>query len=164
MLDARGNAPYVFMMFDTLKTFLQELTGQADDHHFDDADPRLAAAALLVHTISIDGEIATEEKDRLQKVLQDKYALSAAETAELIEEASAADKEAVDLYGFTSVLKRKLSEEERIDILALVWDLVYADGVVHEFEDNLVWRIAELLGISSRDRMILKKRAGKMAE
>ncbi|MEP0518927.1 MAG: TerB family tellurite resistance protein [Hyphomicrobiales bacterium] len=150
-------------MFDTLKTFLNELTGNVDDQQFDDTDPRLAAAALLVHTISIDGEIAGEEKVKLQNVLQEKYALTAEETSELIEEASAADKEAVDLYGFTSVLKRKLSEEERLDILAMVWDMVFADGVVHEFEDNLVWRIAELMGISSRDRMILKKRAGKMA-
>lgn len=150
-------------MFDTLKTFLNELTGNDDDQQFDDTDPRLAAAALLVHTISIDGEIAGEEKAMLQNVLQEKYTLTAEETSELIEEASTADKEAVDLYGFTSVLKRKLSEEERLDILAMVWDMVYADGVVHEFEDNLVWRIAELMGISSRDRMILKKRAGKMA-
>lgn len=151
-------------MFDALKTFLQDLTGNAEDQSFDETDPKLAAAALLVHTISIDGEIAEEEKLKLQKLLQDKYELSVQETSELIDEASAADKQAVDLYGFTSILKRKLDEEERLDILAMVWDMVYADGVVHEFEDNLVWRIAELLGISSRDRMILKKRARKMAE
>lgn len=150
-------------MFDTLKTFLQDLTGNADEQQFDETDPRLAAAALLVHTISIDGEIASEEKVMLQNALQKKYQLTPEETSELIDEASVADKEAVDLYGFTSVLKRKLGEEERLDILAMVWDMVYADGVVHEFEDNLVWRIAELLGISSRDRMILKKRAGKLA-
>lgn len=151
-------------MFDALKTFLQDLTGNAEDQSFDETDPKLAAAALLVHTISIDGEIAEEEKLKLQKLLQDKYELSVQETSELIDEASAADKQAVDLYGFTSILKRKLDEDERLDILAMVWDMVYADGVVHEFEDNLVWRIAELLGISSRDRMILKKRARKMAE
>lgn len=163
MLEASRNAPYVFHMFDTLKSFLQDLTGNADEHQFAETDPRLAAAALMVHTITIDGVIAGEEKEMLQKALQNKYQLSLEETAELIDEASAADKEAVDLYGFTSVLKRKLDEDERLDILAMIWDMVYADGVVHEFEDNLVWRIAELLGISSRDRMILKKRAGKMA-
>lgn len=150
-------------MFQTLKTFIVSLTGE-QEHHFAETDPRLAAAALLVHTISIDGVITDEEKSQLQSVLQNKYELTVEEAVELIDDASAADKEAVDLYGFTSVLKRKLSEDERLDILAMIWDMVYADGVVHEFEDNLVWRIAELLGISSRDRMILKKRARNLAE
>tara|TARA_R110002111_G_scaffold108099_1_gene166796 strand:+ start:1240 stop:1905 length:666 start_codon:yes stop_codon:yes gene_type:complete len=161
-LDDIANAPYVFSMFDTLKTFLNTFTGD-DEQHFSQTDPRLAAAALLVHTISIDGVVADEEKTLLRTVLQSKYALSAEETDELIAEAGTADKEAVDLYGFTSILKRSLDEEERLDIVAMIWDIVYADGVVHEFEDNLVWRIAELMGISSRDRMILKKRAGKLA-
>lgn len=163
MLDEASDAPYVIKMFKSLKTLIGSLTG-GEEHHFTEADPRLAAAALLVHTISVDGVVADEEKIELQKLLQKKYELTVEQADELIEDASAADKEAVDLYGFTSVLKRKLNEEERLDILAMIWNVVYADGVVHEFEDNLVWRIAELLGISSRDRMILKKRAGKLVE
>jgi len=38
----------------------------------------------------------------------------------------------------------------------MMWELVYADGQVSEFEDNVVWRAADLLGISSRDRIDLK--------
>lgn len=150
-------------MFETIKTFIDNLTGE-DEPQFTETDPRLAAAALLVHTISIDGVVTDEEKSQLRAVLRSKYELTLEQADELIEDASAADKEAVDLYGFTSVLKRNLSEEERLDILAMIWDMVYADGVVHEFEDNLVWRIAELMGVSSRDRMILKKRARNLAE
>jgi uncharacterized tellurite resistance protein B-like protein len=40
----------------------------------------------------------------------------------------------------------------------MMWELVYADGQVSEFEDNVVWRAADLLGISSRDRIELKHR------
>ena len=40
----------------------------------------------------------------------------------------------------------------------MMWELVYADGQVSEFEDNVVWRAADLLGISSRDRLDLKHR------
>lgn len=163
MLDACIIATYVFLMFETLKSFFDSFTGEHDPH-FSEADPRLAAAALLVHTISIDGVITEVEKTQLQSVIQNKYSLSEEEALELIDDASTADKNAVDLYGFTSVLKRNLSEEERLDILAMIWDMVYADGVVHEFEDNLVWRIAELMGISTRDRIILKKRAQALAE
>ena len=40
-----------------------------------------------------------------------------------------------------------------------MWELVYADGKVHEFEDNLIWRAAELLGVSSEVRIRLKQAA-----
>ena len=44
----------------------------------------------------------------------------------------------------------------------MMWELVYADGRVTEFEENVVWRAADLLAISSRDRIELKHRvAGK---
>jgi hypothetical protein len=39
-----------------------------------------------------------------------------------------------------------------------MWELVYADGQVSAFEDNVVWRAADLLGVSSRDRIDLKHR------
>ena len=43
----------------------------------------------------------------------------------------------------------------------MMWELVYADGQVSEFEDNVVWRAADLLGVSSRDRIDLKHRGGR---
>ena len=43
----------------------------------------------------------------------------------------------------------------------MMWELVYADGQVSEFEDNVVWRAADLLGISSRDRIDLKHRVAE---
>ena len=85
------------------------------------------------------------------------------ETKELIDIAKARDSEAVDLYGFTSVLKRRTDEAERLAIVEMMWEVVYADGHVHEFEDNTIWRVAELLGISTRDRMNLRRKVAKSA-
>ena len=42
-------------------------------------------------------------------------------------------------------------------IIEMLWEMAMADGVVHEFESNLVWRVSELLGVSARDRVTLKK-------
>lgn len=39
--------------------------------------------------------------------------------------------------------------------------MAYADGKADEIEENIVWRVAELLGVSSRDRLILKQKAGR---
>jgi uncharacterized tellurite resistance protein B-like protein len=69
-----------------------------------------------------------------------------------------AEGEAVDLFRFTSVIMREVDEPGRRRIVEMMWELVYVDGEVTEFEDNVVWRAAELLGISSRDRIDLKHR------
>ena len=55
---------------------------------------------------------------------------------------------------------RSVNEEGRLRIIEMMWELVYADGQVSEFEDNVVWRAADLLGISSRDRIDLKHKRG----
>ena len=51
------------------------------------------------------------------------------------------------------MLKRQLSEDERIRVIENLWEIAYADGASHEFEENLVWRVAELLGVSPRDAL-----------
>jgi len=144
-------------MFDRLKQFVSELTSdQPEEAMFDENDHRLAAAALLVHAVAIDGFVDEDERAVVNDVLKRKFDLSAAETEELVAEAVEKDQEAVDLYGFTSIIKRTFDQEGRQAMVEMLWEIVYADGVVHEFEDNLVWRVAELLGVSTRDRMRLK--------
>jgi uncharacterized tellurite resistance protein B-like protein len=51
---------------------------------------------------------------------------------------------------------RQVDEAGRLKIVEMMWEIAYADGAVTEFEDNVVWRAADLLGISSRDRIELK--------
>jgi uncharacterized tellurite resistance protein B-like protein len=54
-----------------------------------------------------------------------------------------------------------VNEEGRLGIVEMMWEMIYADGQVTEFEDNVVWRAADLLGISSRDRIDLKHRVAE---
>lgn len=151
-------------MLNALKSFVREITfGDSGKKTFADDDKRLAAAALLFHLVDIDGVIEDKESEKLRQILQARYELSDEETSELIAAAKQRDEEAVDLYGFTSVLKRTTNEEERLAIIEMMWEIVYADGHVHEFEDNTIWRVAELLGVSSRDRMVLRHKVAKTA-
>ena len=72
--------------------------------------------------------------------------------------ATEAEQEAVDLYHFTSLLNRSLDEDGRRRVIEMMWEIVYADGRVSEFEDNLIWRAADLLGVSTRERIELRRR------
>jgi uncharacterized tellurite resistance protein B-like protein len=143
-------------MIDAFRNFLKDLTGPGSQTPADDGGLRLAAAALLFHTIAIDGEVVDGERDLLREMLAQRFGLNGRETAALITAAGEADAEAIDLYSFTSILKRDLEISEREHIIGMMWRLVYSDSKVHEFEDNTVWRAAELLGVSREARMRLK--------
>jgi uncharacterized tellurite resistance protein B-like protein len=121
-------------------------------------DTRLAAAALLVHASTIDGYVEEAETERLQSVLKDRYGLSDDQLHELVVAAERSERDAVDIYSFTSKLKKALSEEDRLDIIEMMWEIAFADGEVHGYEENLIWRTAELLGVSSRERIRARKK------
>jgi uncharacterized tellurite resistance protein B-like protein len=61
-------------------------------------------------------------------------------------------------------LKRGLDQPARIAIIAELWEMVFADGVVHEVEDTVVWRVAQMLGVETRDRMAAKRKARETRE
>ncbi|MGJ0509780.1 MAG: TerB family tellurite resistance protein [Methylocystis sp.] len=145
-------------MFDALKSFIAELTGEAAaPKPYEAADYQLAAAALLVHIASIDGDFDEDERKRIQQLVEERFGLPAEEARALIADAWESEREAVDLYRFTSVLKRRLDDEGRRQVVGMLWDMAHADGSVHEFEENVVWRVAELLGVSTRERVELRR-------
>lgn len=151
------------MMFEALKTLLFDSRKQASGEPATD-DLQLAEAALMFHVIAADGVVSDEEKASLTKRLSQRFSLTHEQAAELMAAARAADSEAVDLYRFASVLKRGLDNEARRGIISELWEMVFADGVVHEVEDTIVWRVAQMLGVEAKDRMALKRKAREARE
>jgi uncharacterized tellurite resistance protein B-like protein len=146
-------------MFESFRKFLAEVSqGGKHPAHFEHNDYRLAAAALLVHAATIDGNVSDAERNKLHAVIRQRFDLDEAETDALVAEATAAEHAAIDLYHFTSLINRSLDENGRRRIVEMMWEIVYADGRVTEFESNLIWRAADLLGISSRERIELGRR------
>jgi uncharacterized tellurite resistance protein B-like protein len=146
-------------MLDGLRQFIADVVAPArDDQELDDTGYRLAATALLIHVIAIDGEPSQTEKRKLHSLIESYFGLDRGAADRLIASATLVEGEAVDLYHFTSVIMRSVNEQGRLRIVEMMWELVYADGQVNEFEDNVVWRAADLLAVSSRDRIDLKHR------
>ena len=152
-------------MFEAFKSFVTELTtGDKDPGAFEEDDYRLAAAALLIHAAAIDGNVSAAERDLLHAMLRQRFNLDDEATEKLVEAATAAEHEAVDLYHFTSNLNRSLDEAGRLRLIEMMWQIAFADGRVTEFEDNLIWRAADLLGVPSHERLALRERVAKSGE
>ena len=130
----------------------------AQDRH------RLAAAALLVTAGAMDDHFDDAERGRVLALLETRFALTPAAARELLAEAEVMAKESVDLFGFTSAIKAGFAPEERIDVVEMVWEVVYTDGVLHDHEASLMRRLAGLLGVADRDsgdaRLRVRQRLG----
>jgi uncharacterized tellurite resistance protein B-like protein len=150
-------------MLDRMLSFLKDLPrlGADADRRVD--DPRVAVAALMYHVMDADGVRQDVEWDRIKQLLAQTYGISGDELDRLVKAGEKADQEAIDLYAFTSVLNRHLDEAARIAFIRLMWDVVYADGVLHELEDNTLWRVAELLGVDRRERVLARQEAARRA-
>jgi uncharacterized tellurite resistance protein B-like protein len=145
-------------LFDAIKSFVADLASGKPPGGFGEQDLRLATAALLVHAAAIDGTVSGAERGKLQSLLQQRFELDDIAASELIEQAIVADEKAVDLYHFTRQINGSLDDKERLRLVEMMWTIAYADGKASEFEDNLIWRVADLLGVSSTERIALRQR------
>lgn len=145
-------------MLDQIRAFLGGLRASGRTAP-DASDPDVAAVALFFHVIGADGVVDDSESELLQNLIAEEYGLDGAGMRRLVEAGEQADREAVDLYAFTSVLNRSLDAGGKIHFIELLWRLAYADGHRHELEDHVVWRISDLMGVSSRERVLARQRA-----
>ena len=148
-------------MFWTIRKFLSELAVSEEPEVMIHNQKQLAEAALMYHVIAVDGIVEDVERERMSEILGQRFDLDNDDSHDLLESAKLAEAEAIDLYRFTTILKNALDEEERIAIIEGLWEMVFADGVIHELEDNVVWRVSELLGVDTRDRMAQKRKVWK---
>jgi uncharacterized tellurite resistance protein B-like protein len=124
-------------------------------------DPRVAAAALMVHVMEADGVRVPAEEEKLAQMLAETYGVKGEALDAIMEAGDEAEHDAVDLYTFTRVLKRHLDEKARAEFIGIMWEIVYADGVRDEVEDNVVWRVAELIGVDRRERIAMRQRVAE---
>ena len=146
-------------MLEALKSLIAGLENHGNRRSdFDDDDYQVAAAALLVHAASLDGDLTTEGRDKLRALLKRRFELDDGDADKLMSRAEAAEHDAVDIYHFTRLLNRALDEDGRRRIIEMMWQIAYGNGHVTDYEDNLIWRTADLLGVSSRERIALRER------
>ncbi|MDK1377209.1 MULTISPECIES: TerB family tellurite resistance protein [unclassified Sinorhizobium] len=142
-------------MLERFQAFLESLAGSAAP--IKKGDPRVAVIALCLQVMEADGTVLAAERRKMREIIKEHYKLDDARLNRLVEAGETAESEAIDFYKFTTEIKRELSEEQRIELVGMLWEIVYADGVRNEIEDHVIWRIADLLGVSGRDRILKRQ-------
>jgi uncharacterized tellurite resistance protein B-like protein len=147
------------VMFRSIKAFISRAIEDANQRkHIEQRELLIETAALLIRVATVHNELSDIRRVRLHAIFRSLYGLDDAATAQLLSDADAVARSAVDLYRFTRQLNEFLDDDGRRRVVQLMWEIVYADQRVNEFEENLIWRAADLLGVSSRQRVELRQR------
>jgi uncharacterized tellurite resistance protein B-like protein len=135
-------------MLKTMTDFLATLTGADYRQPRRGPDERqLTAAALLVHLAAVDGKITPREEQWLRETVREHVGLEGAEADRFLAIALERDHAAGDFTRFAAELRHSLTEEQRRLTVTLMWRMALSDGRLHEFEDDLIVRAAELLSL-----------------
>ena len=119
----------------------------------------LAAAALLVEAAVLDGDFDADERHTIARLLGERFGVDSGEAEAIIVEAGDAARQSNQLYAFTRTIKDRFDADERIRMIEMLWEVVYADGELHDYEASLVRRVAGLIYVPDRDSGMARKRA-----
>ena len=146
-------------MINRFKAFLSGRdTDSTTAGRYDRSDLQVAAAALLVEAARMDATIAPAERETIKRLIRERFSLSAEEAADLVAHAEARAEQSVQLFGFTATIKDRFSHEQRVELIEMLWEVIYADGQLHAFEANLMRRVAGLLHVPDQESGAARKR------
>ncbi len=119
----------------------------------------LATCALLLEMAHADSEFGEEEKDLILTTLKDRFNLKKSDAESLIELANLERKESLDLWQFTNLINQNFTREEKLNVLEVLWGVIYADGKVDMHEEYLMRKLSSLLNMDHSDMINTKIRA-----
>ncbi|MEY1556131.1 TerB family tellurite resistance protein [Yoonia sp. R2331] len=135
--------------------FLKRLTAPTPAPLQDD-DARLALGALLVRLARADGYFDADEKARIKAILAQRYALP--DASALLADCEVLESEAPDTVRFTRAIKDAVAYEDRLGVIAAMWQVVLADGKRDDEENSLMRMVAPMLGVTDQDSNAARRR------
>ena len=140
-----------------LKNLFKKDSPKPETPSFQAGKLQTAISKILVRTAKIDDEFHILEEKKILDLLQSYFDLNADDAQSLLEIAIKEEENATDLYAYTNVIKKELDLNDRKKIIDMMWQIIITDENFDPYENNLVWRVAELIGIGTRERVQIKK-------
>lgn len=141
--------------------FSQQIHAGAEGGEHDDHALKLATAALLFEVTRADFAVLDVERQVVEAAIRKVFKLTETETRELADLAEQEVESAVSLYQFTGLINQHFSPQEKIRIVEMLWQVVFADGHMDSHEEAMVRKIAELIYVPHRDFIRTKHQVEK---
>jgi len=142
-------------MFDKLKSIFDKKI-EEEKEQFDTV--QIAISTLMIQTAVYDGVFDEQEKSEILELIKKYFNFSEDQKLSLFKIAMKVNDDSNDMQQFTRTLNDNLSEEEKLNIIEMLWRIIISDGHIDDYENTLIRKISGLLYISDRDVGQIKKK------
>jgi len=148
-------------MLSKIEKFFKNRLEIQEEETGDSLDNKLmvSTTVLFLEMAYADFDISVEEEKHIKTTLHDFFNLKQTEINELIKLASDSRDDRNDIWLFTNLIKENFNREQRLRILEQLWRLIFADSKVDRYEDALIRKITNLLGLEHREMIQAKLKA-----
>ena len=146
-------------MFSNLKSAFQNITSKNKNEDEYEGEDIQAVIILLLEACQIDGDTGKIELEYIKKLLINKFKFTPDEAEKNLTEALEKSDERIEIFSQIKIILNEMNHEERIDVIEMMWGVILSDGIVDDFEANLMRRMNGLLYVSGEESALAKQRA-----
>ena len=146
-------------MFSNLKAAIQKVTSKDSGEEEYKGEDIQAVIVLLLEACQIDGETDNVEIEYVTNLLINKFNFTRSEAEENINKTLKNNAERIEIFSQIKIILNEMDHNERIEVIEMMWGVILSDGVVDDFEANLMRRMNGLLYISGIESAEAKERA-----
>ena len=146
----------MYKMLNLLKNILNSQNSQSDDNNKKDLE---LLCGLMIEAAYTDGKVDANELNKIKLSLINIYSEDPEEVDLVLEKAEENKNNSKSLHHYTSFINKNFDNKKKMLLIETLWEIVLSDGEVHDFESNLIRRLAGLLYISDVDSGNAKIRA-----
>lgn len=145
-------------MFDIVKKFFDKAgnTGADRNNATKIHDVRVASCALLLEMARIDERFTPEEAQTLISILKSSYGLSREDADALVDEADKQLDDSVDYWRFARLINENYTIAEKIEIIEMLWRIIFVDGKMDRHEHYLINKLSDLLRLTHKQMIDAK--------
>ena len=146
-------------MFSNLKTAFQNITSKNKNEDEYEGEDIQAVIILLLEACQIDGDTGNIELEYIKKLLINKFNFTPDQAEKNLIEALEKSDERIEIFSQIKIILNEMNHEERIDVIEMMWGVILSDGIIDDFEANLMRRMNGLLYVSGEESALAKQRA-----
>jgi uncharacterized tellurite resistance protein B-like protein len=146
-------------MFSNLKSAMKKITSKTEVEDEYKGEDIQAVIILLIEACQIDGKASEEELDYIKKLLIKKFKFSDTEADENMKNALNDGDKRIEIFSQIKIVLNEMDHSERVDVIEMMWGVILADGIIDDFEANLMRRMNGLLYVSGMESAEAKERA-----
>jgi uncharacterized tellurite resistance protein B-like protein len=151
-------------MFSNLKTAFKKVISKDIDKSVTNGEDVQAIIILLLEACQIDGKADNLEINYIKNLLIKKFNFTHEQAIENINNALKNDAERIEIFSQVKVILNEMDHEERIEVIEMMWGVILSDGIIDDFEANLMRRMNGLLYVSGIESAEAKERALRISQ